>query len=73
VPITDADLKGVVSPKAVTGAAGDPDGSLTGTVFDIAKQARQILAPVIWGVSNFSKIFLLASSGPNGINLSHAP
>ncbi len=36
VPITDADLKGIETPKAEKRAAGDPDGSLTGTVSDIA-------------------------------------
>src|SRR5229473_112808 len=36
VPITDADLKGVAAPAADARAKGDPDGSLTGTVSDIA-------------------------------------
>src|SRR5207245_291436 len=36
VPITDADVEGIVTPKAEKRAAGDPDGSLTGTVSDIA-------------------------------------
>jgi ammonium transporter, Amt family len=36
VPITDAELKGVEAPKAEARAKGDPDGSLTGTVSDIA-------------------------------------
>jgi Amt family ammonium transporter len=36
VPITDADLKGVAPPAADARAKGDPDGSLTGTVSDIA-------------------------------------
>lgn len=36
VPITDADLKNVDTPKAEVRAKGDPDGSLTGTVSDIA-------------------------------------
>ena len=35
-PITEADLKGVPAPKAEVRAKGDPDGSLTGTVADIA-------------------------------------
>jgi len=35
-PITDADLKAVAPPKAELRAKGDPDGSLTGTVSDIA-------------------------------------
>jgi Amt family ammonium transporter len=36
VPITDADLKGIEAPKADLRAKGDPDGSLTGTVADVA-------------------------------------
>jgi Amt family ammonium transporter len=36
VAITDADLKGVAVPKAEDRAKGDPDGSLTGNVSDIA-------------------------------------
>ncbi len=36
VPITDADLKAVEAPKAEVRAKGDPDGSLTGTVADVA-------------------------------------
>src|SRR4051794_622441 len=36
VPITDADIKGVAPPAADARAKGDPDGSLTGTVSDIA-------------------------------------
>ncbi len=36
VAITDADVKGVEAPKADARAKGDPDGSLTGTVGDIA-------------------------------------
>src|SRR5437667_6674753 len=36
VPITDADLKGIETPKAEKRAAGDPDGGLTGNVSDIA-------------------------------------
>ncbi|MEO8657695.1 MAG: ammonium transporter [Bryobacteraceae bacterium] len=36
VPITDADLKGVAAPAADARAKGDPDGSLTGTVSDVA-------------------------------------
>ncbi len=36
VAITDADLKGVAAPKAEERAKGDPDGSLTGNVSDIA-------------------------------------
>ena len=36
VPITDADLKAVETPKAEARAKGDPDGSLTGTVADVA-------------------------------------
>ncbi len=35
-PITDADLKGVDTPKAEVRAHGDPDGSLTGTAADVA-------------------------------------
>ena len=35
-PITDADLKGVESPKPEVRAKGDPDGSLTGTAADVA-------------------------------------
>ncbi len=35
-PLTDADLKSVEGPKAEARAAGDPDGSLTGTVSDVA-------------------------------------
>ena len=35
-PITDADLKAVEAPKAELRAKGDPDGSLTGTVADVA-------------------------------------
>lgn len=35
-PITDADVKGVESPKAEVRAKGDPDGSLTGTAADVA-------------------------------------
>ena len=35
-PLTDADLKGIEPPKADARAKGDPDGSLTGTVSDIA-------------------------------------
>ena len=34
--ITDADLKAVEAPKAELRAKGDPDGSLTGTVADVA-------------------------------------
>lgn len=36
VAITDADVKGVEAPKAELRAKGDPDGSLTGTVADVA-------------------------------------
>jgi ammonium transporter, Amt family len=36
VPITDADLKAIEAPKAELRAKGDPDGSLTGTVSDVA-------------------------------------
>ena len=36
VAITDADLKSVEAPKAEVRAKGDPDGSLTGTVADVA-------------------------------------
>ncbi len=36
VAITDADLKGIAAPKAEDRAKGDPDGSLTGTVADVA-------------------------------------
>ena len=36
VPITGADLKAVEAPKAEARAKGDPDGSLTGTVADVA-------------------------------------
>jgi ammonium transporter, Amt family len=36
VALTDADIKGVAAPKPEARAAGDPDGSLTGTVSDIA-------------------------------------
>jgi Amt family ammonium transporter len=35
VPITDADIKGVASPKAEDRAQGDPAGTLTGTSADI--------------------------------------
>jgi ammonium transporter, Amt family len=35
-PITDTDLKTVAAPKADLRAKGDPDGSLTGTVADVA-------------------------------------
>jgi Amt family ammonium transporter len=35
-PITDADLKAIPSPDAKARANGDPDGSMTGTVSDIA-------------------------------------
>jgi Amt family ammonium transporter len=35
-PITDADLKGVDTPKPEERAKGDPDGSLTGTAADVA-------------------------------------
>jgi len=35
-PITDADVKGVESPKPEVRAKGDPDGSLTGTAADVA-------------------------------------
>src|SRR5206468_5835978 len=35
VAITDADLKGVAAPKPEDRAAGDPGGTLTGTVGDI--------------------------------------
>ena len=35
-PLTDADLKAVEAPKPEARAAGDPDGSLTGTVADVA-------------------------------------
>jgi ammonium transporter, Amt family len=36
VPITDADLKSVETPKAELRAKGDPDGNLTGTAADVA-------------------------------------
>jgi Amt family ammonium transporter len=36
VAITDADLKAIAAPKAEDRAKGDPDGSLTGTVADVA-------------------------------------
>ena len=36
VALTEADLKGVEAPKAELRAKGDPDGSLTGTVADVA-------------------------------------
>jgi ammonium transporter, Amt family len=36
VPITDADVKNVAPPSADARAKGDPDGSLTGTVSDVA-------------------------------------
>jgi ammonium transporter, Amt family len=36
VAITDADIKGIAAPDANARAKGDPDGSLTGTVSDIA-------------------------------------
>ncbi|MCX6625086.1 MAG: ammonium transporter, partial [Acidobacteria bacterium] len=36
VALTDADLKGIEAPKAEARAKGDPDGSLTGTVADVA-------------------------------------
>lgn len=36
VAITDADLKGIEAPKAEVRAKGDPDGSTTGTVADVA-------------------------------------
>ena len=36
VAITDADIKDVSTPKAEDKAAGDPDGTITGTVGDIA-------------------------------------
>jgi Amt family ammonium transporter len=36
VAITDVDLKSVEAPKAEARAKGDPDGSLTGTVADVA-------------------------------------
>ena len=36
VPITDTDIKGVSTPSADARLKGDPDGSLTGTVADIA-------------------------------------
>ena len=35
-PITDADVKAIAAPKAELRAKGDPDGSLTGTVADVA-------------------------------------
>src|SRR5437763_9389720 len=35
-PLTDADLKGIATPKAEDRAKGDPDGALTGTVSDVA-------------------------------------
>ncbi len=35
VPITDADIKGVASPKAEDRAKGDPSGAITGTSADI--------------------------------------
>ncbi len=35
VPITDADIKGVAAPKTEDRAAGDPAGTLTGSVADI--------------------------------------
>jgi ammonium transporter, Amt family len=35
-PITEADLKAIEAPKAELRAKGDPDGSLTGTVSDVA-------------------------------------
>src|SRR5258705_3539485 len=35
IPITDADLKGVETPKPEVRAKGDPDGSLTGTAADV--------------------------------------
>src|SRR5438128_1437189 len=34
--LTDADLKGIATPKAEDRAKGDPDGGLTGTVADVA-------------------------------------
>jgi Amt family ammonium transporter len=36
VPITGADLKAIEAPKAESRLKGDPDGSLTGTVADVA-------------------------------------
>ena len=36
IPITDADLKNVDTPKPEVRAKGDPDGSLTGTVSDVS-------------------------------------
>src|SRR5258708_1981194 len=36
VPVTDADVKGIAAPAADARAKGDPDGSLTGTVSDVA-------------------------------------
>ncbi len=36
MPLTDADVKGIEAPKAELRAKGDPDGSLTGTVADVA-------------------------------------
>ena len=36
MPITDADVKNVPAPSADARAKGDPDGSLTGTVSDVA-------------------------------------
>src|SRR5712691_4191259 len=36
VMLTDADLKGIATPKAEDRAKGDPDGGLTGTVSDVA-------------------------------------
>lgn len=36
VPITDADLKGIETPKPEVRVKGDPDGALTGTVADVA-------------------------------------
>ena len=36
IPLTDADLKGIPTPKAEDRAKGDPDGGLTGNVSDVA-------------------------------------
>jgi ammonium transporter, Amt family len=41
VPITDADLKGIAAPKDDARKAGDPDGSLTGTVADVVTDAKK--------------------------------